>query len=237
MSIGKKLKGVATSIGKQVKKVGTSIGKAVKSKKFKTGLKVAGAVALAAGALYAGKKYKEKHQKKIDEVSEAAGDVAAVLGHVKGGVKRAKSTKAAIAQAVSPDYTREQMAPAQKKAGAALAELSKTIEAPTISDVKDAVNFVKGDKSKEWSFVQSKAKKEKEKVIKEIVERKKKLIEAESTPALTRISNAIQGIQPTLPDIEKKKSPVDEIVDDQGDTILSRLFGWFTPQPDFDYYD
>lgn len=101
-----KVKRGFNKIGKGIRAGGRTIGKVLSSKTFKTGLKVAGGIALTAGAIFAGLKAKEAfdNSRPVAEViAERAVGGAANLG---GAVVR--ETKSRVQEQVDKRFTQEE---------------------------------------------------------------------------------------------------------------------------------
>lgn len=247
VSFTKGIKSTISSIGKGVANTGRRVGKAVTSKKFIKGAKIAAAVAAAAALTYAGVKTKQKYdasKKSIGEAVQEVQDVKNVVKSVKKGVKEVKKRKSNVDDAIQefkqPGYTRESQQESQKKAGAALAKLGETLKAPTATSIQDKVSAVLNVGDKKTAKQKDAANKEREKIISEIRERKKKLNTAEQNNVVTNVVNSILGNEPSITgEYNKKKAKAGRpsIAEQESDSGLSqRIFGWFG-LPTADDYD
>ncbi len=233
--LGKVKRGV-NKIGKGIRAGGRAIGKVVTSKKFKTGLKVAAGIALAAGAVFAGHKAHQKYKTAREGAQEVLDDVAAVrstVKQIKRGVKEGKSRASAagavISEAANPGVTRAAMEQVQKSSGATLADLTQVARAPEAKGVIENIGAMVGIGDKKTSGQKTSASKAKQVLLKEVKERKAALIAAEEGGVVPNVVNAIIGHKPTIPK-EKPLGEVDET------SFFGRISGFFAPEVDFEEY-
>ena len=228
-----KVKRGFNKIGKGIRAGGRTIGKVLSSKKFKTGLKVAGGIALAAGAIFAGLKAKEAFDEFKGPAQETVRDIQEVRGIIKKGKKIVKEGKRRkenvmdiIQEVKSPGNMREKLQEPMRTTGESLTELNQAIQAPEASGILETIGAVTGISDKKTPTQKAKASESRSKLIGEIKERKAKLIQAEEGGVLPNVVAALTGQVPKI-----KTAAEDE----EQTSFFGRLSGFFAPDVDFDH--